>query len=301
MLLYPSHTLPTAIAPVLVGAALAIRDGVFAPVPLVLAFVGSWLIHTAGVFTDNYTLLRRHSEIPEHPELTDAVKEGRLRLPVLRNWAVVMFVAGALCGIPLLATGGWPVAVLGIVGVISAWGYAGRPLAYAARGLADIVFFVMFTVVAPLGTYYIQAAWHAAATVPWWSAPVVPPAIAWFAGVSVGALVVAVLVIDDIRDRHFDARKGWRTPAVRFGLSFSRTEFVALALVASLWPPVLWLFLGHGPWVLLAWLMLPETVAVVRAVLRYDTTADLLAYTPRTARLSALHAALLGMGIALSG
>ncbi|MEW6166722.1 MAG: UbiA family prenyltransferase [Pseudomonadota bacterium] len=301
LLLYPGHTLPTAIAPVLIGAGLAVKDGRFAPVPLLLAFVGSWLIHTAGVFTDNFTLLRRHSAIREHPELLDAVEQGRLRLPVLRWCAAGLFIAGMLCGLPLLVGGGWPVVVLGVVGVVSAWGYAGRPLAYAARGLADIVFFVMFAVVAPLGTYYIQAAWHQAQAGPWWAAPVAPPALAWFAGVSVGALVVAVLVIDDIRDRHFDARKGWRTPAVRFGLSFSRAEFVTLALIASLWPPVLWLVLDLGPWVLLAWLLLPETLAVVRAVLRHDTTAELIAYTPRTARLSALHAALLAVGIALSG
>ena len=58
-LLYPGHTLPTAIAPVLIAAGLSIRDGIFAPVPLLLAFVGSWLIHLAGVFADNHELLRR--------------------------------------------------------------------------------------------------------------------------------------------------------------------------------------------------------------------------------------------------
>jgi len=31
MLLYPRHTLPTAVAPVLVSAGLALHDGVFAP------------------------------------------------------------------------------------------------------------------------------------------------------------------------------------------------------------------------------------------------------------------------------
>jgi len=39
-LLYPSHTLPTAAAPIAVAAGLAAHDGVFAPVPLVVAFVG---------------------------------------------------------------------------------------------------------------------------------------------------------------------------------------------------------------------------------------------------------------------
>jgi 1,4-dihydroxy-2-naphthoate octaprenyltransferase len=298
MLLYPGHTLPTAIAPVLIGAGLALHFKVFALVPLLLAFLGSWLIHIAGVFIDNLNLLGRHADVPEHPELLAAVDDGRLRLSVLRLAAITVFAAGALCGLPLLVEGGWPVLVLGLAGLVSAWGYAGQPLAYAARGLADIVFFAMFAIVAPLGTYYIQAVWHATSPAVWAGMSVPLPPITWIAGASVGALVVCVLIIDDIRDRRFDARKGWRTPAVRFGLAFSRAEFVSLMILAHLWPLALWAGFGFTPWVLLAWLAVPEAVAIVRAVLRYDTTEKLFPYTPRTSRLAALHALLLAIGLA---
>jgi 1,4-dihydroxy-2-naphthoate octaprenyltransferase len=44
-LLYPTHTLPTAAAPVLVGVGLAIHDGVFAPLPALIGFLASWLVH----------------------------------------------------------------------------------------------------------------------------------------------------------------------------------------------------------------------------------------------------------------
>lgn len=69
LLLYPTHTLPTSAAPVFVGVGLAIRDHAFAPWPAALAFLGSWLIHIAGVFADNHELLRVHPDMPEHPEL----------------------------------------------------------------------------------------------------------------------------------------------------------------------------------------------------------------------------------------
>ena len=54
LLLYPTHTLPTAAAPVLVGVGLAARDGVFAVLPALAAFAGSWMIHVGGVFLDNH-------------------------------------------------------------------------------------------------------------------------------------------------------------------------------------------------------------------------------------------------------
>jgi hypothetical protein len=73
LLLYPTHTLPIAGAPVMVGAALAARDHVFAPMAVVLAFLGSWLIHLAGLFTDTHELLRRYPQAVEHSDLTNAL------------------------------------------------------------------------------------------------------------------------------------------------------------------------------------------------------------------------------------
>src|SRR5512138_1014559 len=80
LLLYPTHSLPTAAAPVLVGLGLAWRDGVLAPLPALVAFLGSWFVHVAGVFADNHELLRRHPGLQEHPELDAAIADGSLTL-----------------------------------------------------------------------------------------------------------------------------------------------------------------------------------------------------------------------------
>jgi len=50
-LLYPGHTFPTAIAPVLVGIALAWHDGVFAAVPALLAFLAGWQLRQPAART----------------------------------------------------------------------------------------------------------------------------------------------------------------------------------------------------------------------------------------------------------
>ncbi len=52
MLLYPGHTLPTALAPVLVAAGLARHDGVFSAGPMLLAFLAGWLIQFIGDIRD---------------------------------------------------------------------------------------------------------------------------------------------------------------------------------------------------------------------------------------------------------
>ncbi|MEZ6037432.1 MAG: UbiA family prenyltransferase [Planctomycetota bacterium] len=293
LLLYPGHTLPTAAAPVLVAGGLAVHDGVFAPWPLFLAFVGSWLIHVAGVFADNHELLRRHGDLPEHPELCAALADGSLRLSSLRWTIAACLLLATLAGIEPVRLGGWPAFALGVLGVAASLGYAAGP-AYARRGLADPLFFVMFGVVAVVGCYGVQVAATRPETFAWAALPW----SAWVLGMPVGCLVVAVMVIDDIRDRGWDAQKGWRTPAVRFGLVGARRLFTALLALAYAAPLLYWLALGRSPWVMATWATLPLARHVLRAVLRHDTTRELLPMSPRTSLLSLLYAALLAVGLA---
>lgn len=298
LLLYPGHTLPTAAAPVLVGIGLAAHDGVLAWGPAVLFLLSSWLVHVAGVFTDNHTLISRHPTLPEHPELLAAVADRTLALSTLRRAIWACLVLAALPGLALLWIGGPAVGLIGLIGLVSAVGYHGGPWPYANRGLSDPVFFVMFGVVAVAATYFLQAA-SLAPAVPWAQRGVALPAAAWWIGLPVGALVTAVLVIDDIRDRDWDARKGWRTTPVRFGLAGSRAEFAALLAFAYAVPPLM-AASGWGAAVLLPLLTAPWAWRALQAVRRFDDTPNLFPWTPRVAKLGLAYAALQALGLALS-
>ena len=117
-------------------------------------------------------------------------------------------------------------------------------------------------------------------------------------GLPVGALVTCVLVIDDLRDRGFDAKKGWRTTAVRFGPSGSRIEYMALTAFAFLAPVYFWSELGYGAGILLPFLTLPLAIHIARTVLTRDDADALFAMTPRASLLSMTYAVLLALGIA---
>lgn len=300
LLLYPGHTLPTAAAPVIVGIGLAVHDHVFAALPALLGFVASWLIHVGGVFTDNYQLLVRHPRTREHPELTDALADGTLTLAGLR-WAILTcFALPALAAPYLLQVGGLPVLLLAVIGIAASWMYAGGSFPFAKLGLAEPIFFLMFGIVAVAGTYYIQAAFVLAALPPWPALQQLLPFNAVVFGLPVGALVTNVLIIDDIRDRDFDAEKGWRTGAVRFGRNWSSAEFIGLSIFSYLIPLWFWLGLGFGAWVLLPLLTLPWAVSVARVVATHDRREQLFPMTPKASALALAYAALLAIGIAIS-
>ena len=239
LLLYPTHTLPIAAAPVMVGAALAARDNVFAPMAVVLAFFGSWLIHVAGLFTDTHELLRRHPQAVEHPDLTRALQDGTLSLGEIKVAIAACLLLTAPVAACLVVVGGLPALMIGVMGAVASFGYSTGPRPYTRLGIAEPIFFAMFGIVAVAGTYYAQIAWLAAAA----SQPVPSlaalPTAAFLVGLPVGVLVTNILLIDDLEDRRFDASKGWRTLAVRFGLAGSRLFYCFFSLLAYLAPLVL--------------------------------------------------------------
>ena len=299
LLLYPGHTLPTAAAPVLVAVGLAIHDGVFAPLPALLAFLGSWLIHVAGVFMDNHELLRRHPAVAEHPELLAAVADRRLALSTLR-WAIVGCIAASIgVGAYLLSIGGFAAVAIGLLGLAASLGYAGGPLPYASRGWADLLFLLMFGVVAVVGAYYVQAVSLVAAPGPWTTRWIPLEATVYWIGLPAGGLVTCVLIVDDVRDRQWDRLKGWRTGAVRWGIGWSRVEFTLLVVLAYAAPFACWALSGFTAWVLLPLATLPAAWAAVRAFRTHDSTAGLLEWTPRVALLSLAYSALLALGLSV--
>ena len=284
LMLYPGHTLPTAAAPILVAAGLAAHDDRFALWPMLVAFLCSWLVHVGGVFVDVYQLVARYPEIREHPELNDAVARGELHLPILRAATVAWFVAALPPGVYLLHVVG-PIAIaLGAVGIVAAASYALTKRSVASMGLADVVFFAMFGLVAVPATYYVQA--HALTVA------------AFVVGLPVAALVNNVLVIDDIRDIDFDRAKGWRTTAVRFGVTTSRREHLAFTLVGYL-APLAFAYVW-GAWLLLPLVTLPFAIGAEIAVWTAPRREVLIPWTPRSAFLAMGYAALLGLGLALA-
>jgi len=268
-----------------VAAGLAWHDGAFAALPAFAALLAGWLIQVGGVLADNYENLKREPEDREHPELVRALKSGALTLGQLRLAMLACFVLALLAGVYLTLKAGPGVVAIGFASMAAAYAYSAGPFPFGRHGFADPLFFLFFGVVSVAGVYYVQAE-----VLPW---------AALALGVPVGALTTNILVIDDIRDREFDVRKGKNTIAVRFGAAWSRAEFALLLAFAYL--SLFWFWLGFGfrAWALLPLLTLPYAISTLRDVLILDRHADLVPITPKAGRLLLAYSLLLAAGIAL--
>ena len=137
-----------------------------------------------------------------------------------------MALALAACfGLLLVVVGGPVLLVLGALALVAAVAYTGGPFPYGYRGLGEVAVFCFFGLVAVAGTAYLQ-------TGSW-------TALGFAAAIPVGALVTAILVVNNLRDIGPDTRADKRTLAVMFGARFAQREYLSLLLVAYAVPVLL--------------------------------------------------------------
>lgn len=258
------HTLPIGASPVVVGIGLAYADGVAAVWPATAALLGAILIQVGTNFANDYYDAVKGVDRPDSEGFTRVTASGMLAPDTVKEAMILTYVAAIVLGAYLVYVGGLPILVIGLASVACGILYTGGPLPYGYRGLGDLFVFVFFGLVAVVGTYYVQAVSHLAEplgrTVP--TGTVTTEAVV--AGVAMGALATAVLVINNLRDIEEDAAAGKRTLAVLIGPTYTRVEFAGLLVVAYLVPA--WFALEGHLSVLVVYATLPLTIGVVRPV-----------------------------------
>jgi 1,4-dihydroxy-2-naphthoate polyprenyltransferase len=228
-------TLSVSLSPVLVGTAVAWHDTqALLWLPLLAAALGAAFIQIGtNLFNDVGDFLRG-TDTPGRLGPKRATAEGWLSVDMVRAGAWLAFALAFLCGIYLVAHGGWPIVVIGLASLAAGWAYTGGPAPIAYRPLGEAFVFVFFGLVAVGGSYYLQ------------TLTLTPTALV--VAVLVGLHAAAVITVNNYRDLDGDARSGKNTLAVLLGRPATRrlyaTEMLApyalLPLLADLgWPAAL--------------------------------------------------------------
>jgi len=273
-------TLPAAVGPILVGAALALADGVFQWGPALAALLCALLLQIGSNFANDYFDFFKGADTSERLGPTRATAAGLLTPDAMRWGMIVIFGVAVLVGLYLIWVGGWPIFLAGVAALIAAIAYTGGPFPFGYYGLGDLFVFIFFGLVAVCGTYYVQA--HTL------------PTTVILAAVPPGLLITAILVVNNLRDIETDRRANKRTLAVRLGRRGTQIEYLLLLLVAYALPLWLWLGMAQSLWVFLPWLSLPLAIPLLRAV--FTRTGKVLNATlAGTARLSLVFSLLLAL------
>ncbi|MEY3618984.1 MAG: 1,4-dihydroxy-2-naphthoate octaprenyltransferase [Actinomycetota bacterium] len=261
------RTLPAAVVPVAVGAAVAVGEPDVRWWRVVLAGIVSVMLQVGVNYANDYS---------DGVRGTDDVRVGPARLVggglasarSVKIAALSSFLVAAVVGLVLsIVTSPWLLAV-GAASILAGWFYTGGKHPYGYLGFGEVFVFVFFGLVATVGTTYVLAERITA--------------LAWQMGVAVGALACALLVTNNLRDIPTDREVGKKTLAVRLGDSRTRALFVALVVggvfvgAAAVWErPLAAVILG----------VLVVAVGPVRRVRGGAVGRDLIAVLGGTARV----------------
>lgn len=277
------RTLPAAIIPVAVGTACAAAISQVAWPAALAALGGALAIQIGTNFANDVFDAEKGADGPDRIGPTRAVSAGLISAGAMKRAMGLAFAIAAAFGLYLVSIAGWPIIAIGIASILSGIAYTGGP-ALGYRGLGDLFVLAFFGFVAVCGTVYVQL--------------FEVPCLAIAASIPVGALATAILVVNNLRDRHTDVRAGKRTLAVRFGRGAALVEY-ALLLVASYAVPLVLALTGR-PWIALALLSAPIAVLRLRQLATAVTGPEFNRCLAATAQLLMLHGALFATGLALS-
>ena len=280
------RTLPAAVAPVLVGTALAGFVHVFHPLRFIAALVGAIFIQVGTNLSNDYSDARRGADIEDRLGPVRVTAGGLVPPGSVLVATYVSFGIAVLAGLYLVVVAGWQLLIVGAASILAGVLYTGGPKPYGYEGLGEVFVFLFFGIVAVAGSYFVQTThlvWEAFAL-----------------AVPVGLLAAGILVVNNVRDIDTDRRAGKRTLAVRLGRDRTRTMFAGMVYLAYLLTPVTWLFGPLKPWVLLPWLTLPFAAQVVRTVRNHTDGGSLNQALAQTGMLQLAFCTLLAAGLLLS-
>lgn len=277
-------TLTAAVAPILVGSAVAARGGGFRPGPAAAALAGALLLQIGANLANDVDDFERGADTAARQGPTRVTQSGLLTVREVRAAEWLAFALAAVVGCYLVAVAGWPIVVLGLAAIATAWAYTGGPWPLGYHGLGDVCVFLFFGCAAVAGTTYVQTG--------------AVDRLALLASLPVGALVTAILVVNNTRDADTDRVAGKHTLAVRFGPGATRAQYALLVVFAYAVPVALWWHGAAAPWVLLPLLTLPVGLRRVADMARAADGAAFNALLGATARLHLLFGVLFAAGLA---
>jgi 1,4-dihydroxy-2-naphthoate octaprenyltransferase len=212
-------TLGAAVAPVMVGSALAAKISGRFDWGLALCTLGSCsaLQVSTNFFNDALDSIKgADTSARIGPRRITA--SGVASASAVKMAAWLMLCLATLLALPLFEARGMPILFIGIPSLYFCFGYTGGPLPLAYRGLGELFVILFFGLVAVSGTAFVQ-------TGEWYVASVV-------AGFQIGCLSTVLIAINNLRDVDEDRRTGKKTLAVRLGTGFARAEIVILIIAA---------------------------------------------------------------------
>ena len=204
-------TLFASIAPVLVGSALAWTQGSFNPTALTAALFGAFALQIIVNLHNDLEDFKKGADTESRLGPARASQMGWLTEVELKQATGIAVAVAVFSGLYLASLAGWPIVLIGVTGLLTAFAYTGGPFPLAYLGFAEVFVLLFFGFAAVIGTLLCHGG-------------TISKDALWL-GAALGSGATSLLVVNNLRDRFTDATVKKRTLAVRFGADFARFEY----------------------------------------------------------------------------
>ncbi|KAF0111386.1 MAG: 1 4-dihydroxy-2-naphthoate octaprenyltransferase [Chloroflexi bacterium] len=281
------RTLPAAGSPVLIGLSIAWTEGMFRLLPAVVILLCAILLQILANLVNDVADYQKGTDTSARLGPTRVTQSGLLSPRQVWIGAGVIALLAIAGGIYLAWLGGWPVIIIGGLAMLAAVIYTVGPFALADYGLGDLFALFFFGLVTVAGTVYILMG------------RLTP--LSWMGGLGAGALVTAILIVNNVRDIESDRMAGRRNIPVVWGRAAGEREYTIMLALAYV---VIFIILGLGwanAWILLPLLSLPRAYQLRQQMRKLQPGPGFNQLLAHTAQLVLIYCVLFSAGILISG
>jgi 1,4-dihydroxy-2-naphthoate octaprenyltransferase len=275
-------TLSAGFAPVIIATAMAFGDGLVHWPSAFICLLTAVSIQIGTNIANDYFDFKKGADTEERIGPTRVTQAGLIKPETVRTAFIVAFAISALCCILLVMRAGWPLAIIGIISIISGILYTGGPKPLGYIGLGDVFVLIFFGPVAVGGTYYVQTFELNTAVI--------------LAGFGPGLISCAILAINNMRDIDSDSKTGKNTLAVRFGRGFARYEYLTTILVASLLPILIFLLIDDHRPIIFSAVTLFIALPIIKTVFTKVDGPSLNSALAQTGKLLVIYSMIFSIG-----
>lgn len=285
------RTLPLALSTVSLGAFLAYFDGVKNLTVFILALMTTLFLQVLSNLANDYGDSSHGVDNERRVGPQRTVQSGKISSRQMKTAIIICTLLALTTGIPLVFNGLQGAGllmkifffVLGLAAIVSAIKYTVGSKPYGYYGFGDLFVFIFFGLVGVMGTYFLITK-H-------FNPQVLLPASA------VGFLSMAVLNLNNMRDRENDALSGKNTLVVRLGIRAAR--FYHLALIAgSMVCGLVYMILNYrSPFQMFFLITVPFFWMNVYGVFHHTIPAELDPYLKRLALTTFAFSVIFGVSL----
>ena len=222
------RTLPLSISGIVVGSSIAAHAGYFDIAIFSLALGTTLGLQILSNFANDYGDGVKGTDNEERIGPARALQSGLINQKEMKMAMVITAISTLFLALLLIYASfgrneilsALIFTILGIVAIVAAIKYTVGSKAYGYRGMGDIFVFIFFGLVAVYGSYYLYSHDHEVISV--------------FPAISIGFLSVAVLNLNNLRDRISDEKAGKYTLVVKLGDQKAKNYHYILILGAIL-------------------------------------------------------------------